>query len=98
LPIAKPAPAWADAPRRRTEDGHVGRSKPQKSLELEGNCRGIGRRHQQQRRESHCEPGRRYPTHSGIKELIHEEFGDGIMSAIDFSMDITRLPDARAIA
>lgn len=23
-----------------------------------------------------------------IKELIHEEFGDGIMSAIDFSMDI----------
>jgi len=27
-----------------------------------------------------------------IKELIHEEFGDGIMSAIDFSMDITREP------
>ena len=25
-----------------------------------------------------------------IKELIHEEFGDGIMSAIDFSMDIRR--------
>ena len=25
-----------------------------------------------------------------IKELIHEEFGDGIMSAIDFSMDIVR--------
>jgi cyanate lyase len=25
-----------------------------------------------------------------IKELIHEEFGDGIMSAIDFSMDISR--------
>ena len=25
-----------------------------------------------------------------IKELIHEEFGDGIMSAIDFSMDIDR--------
>ena len=25
-----------------------------------------------------------------IKELIHEEFGDGIMSAIDFSMDIAR--------
>ena len=24
-----------------------------------------------------------------IKSLIHEEFGDGIMSAIDFSMDIT---------
>lgn len=27
---------------------------------------------------------------STIKELIHEEFGDGIMSAIDFSMDIQR--------
>ena len=27
---------------------------------------------------------------STIKELIHEEFGDGIMSAIDFSMDISR--------
>src|SRR5690625_8052999 len=25
-----------------------------------------------------------------IKELIHEEFGDGIMSAIDFDMDILR--------
>ena len=25
-----------------------------------------------------------------IKELIHEEFGDGIVSAIDFSMDIQR--------
>ena len=25
-----------------------------------------------------------------IKELIHEEFGDGIMSAIDFNMDIQR--------
>ena len=25
-----------------------------------------------------------------FKELIHEEFGDGIMSAIDFSMDISR--------
>ncbi len=25
-----------------------------------------------------------------IKELIHEEFGDGIMSAIDFSLDIDR--------
>lgn len=28
-----------------------------------------------------------------IKELIHEEFGDGIMSAIDFSMDIRREED-----
>lgn len=25
-----------------------------------------------------------------IKELIHEEFGDGIMSAIDFSLNISR--------
>jgi len=32
-----------------------------------------------------------------IKELIHEEFGDGIMSAIDFSMDIVREPDLKAI-
>ena len=29
------------------------------------------------------------------KELIHEEFGDGIMSAIDFEMDMTRLPDPK---
>ena len=32
---------------------------------------------------------------TSIKELIHEEFGDGIMSAIDFSMDIQREPDPR---
>lgn len=30
-----------------------------------------------------------------VKELIHEEFGDGIMSAIDFSMDISRQPDPK---
>jgi cyanate lyase len=30
-----------------------------------------------------------------IKELIHEEFGDGIMSAIDFSMDISREADPK---
>ena len=30
-----------------------------------------------------------------LKELIHEEFGDGIMSAIDFKMDITREPDVK---
>jgi len=30
-----------------------------------------------------------------IKQLIHEEFGDGIMSAIDFSMDIAREPDPK---
>ena len=32
---------------------------------------------------------------STIKELIHEEFGDGIMSAIDFSMDIERQPNPK---
>ena len=30
------------------------------------------------------------------KALIEEEFGDGIMSAIDFDMDITRKADPRA--
>src|SRR6266478_3736366 len=30
-----------------------------------------------------------------IKELIHEEFGDGIMSAIDFKMDIVRQADPK---
>ncbi|MEF8728155.1 MAG: cyanase [Accumulibacter sp.] len=29
-----------------------------------------------------------------LKELIHEEFGDGIMSAIDFKMDLQREPNA----
>jgi cyanate lyase len=30
-----------------------------------------------------------------IKELINEELSDGIVSAIDFSMDITREPDPK---
>lgn len=30
-----------------------------------------------------------------IKELIHEEFGDGIMSAIDFTMKIERESDPK---
>ena len=30
-----------------------------------------------------------------IKALIHEMFGDGIMSAIDFEMDIRRVPDPK---
>jgi len=30
-----------------------------------------------------------------FKALIHEEFGDGIMSAIDFKMDISREPDPK---
>ena len=29
------------------------------------------------------------------KELIQEEFGDGIMSAIDFEMEMERLPDPK---
>ena len=32
---------------------------------------------------------------TSIKELIHEEFGDGIMSAIDFSMEISRERDPK---
>jgi cyanate lyase len=30
-----------------------------------------------------------------LKALIHEEFGDGIMSAIDFDMDLARLPNEK---
>ena len=30
-----------------------------------------------------------------LKALIHEEFGDGIMSAIDFSMDLKREADPK---
>ncbi len=30
-----------------------------------------------------------------LKALIHEEFGDGIMSAIDFKMDLTREADPK---
>lgn len=30
-----------------------------------------------------------------IKELIHEEFGDGIMSAVDFSIAISREADPK---
>ena len=30
-----------------------------------------------------------------IKALIHEMFGDGIMSAIDFEMEIERVPDPK---
>jgi cyanate lyase len=28
-----------------------------------------------------------------IKELIHEQFGDGIMSAINFRLDVSRVPN-----
>lgn len=30
-----------------------------------------------------------------IRSLVHEAFGDGIMSAIDFSMDISRVEDPK---
>ncbi|MGX1308769.1 cyanate lyase [Amorphus suaedae] len=30
-----------------------------------------------------------------MKEYIHEEFGDGIMSAIDFDLEMERQPDAK---
>ena len=30
-----------------------------------------------------------------IKAIIHEMFGDGIMSAIDFELDIRKLPDPK---
>ncbi|HEY0870526.1 MAG TPA: cyanase, partial [Acidothermaceae bacterium] len=30
-----------------------------------------------------------------LKELIHENFGDGIMSAIDFEMFVDKLPDPK---
>jgi len=32
-----------------------------------------------------------------FKELLQEEFGDGIMSAIDFRMEIKREPDPAGI-
>jgi cyanate lyase len=30
-----------------------------------------------------------------LKELIHEKFGDGIMSAIDFEMEVEKVPDPK---
>ena len=30
-----------------------------------------------------------------LKEVIQDEFGDGIMSAIDFNMDVERVPDPK---
>ena len=30
-----------------------------------------------------------------LKELIHEKFGDGIMSAIDFEMSLEKVPDPK---
>jgi len=36
-----------------------------------------------------------YVYGSTIKELIEEKFGPGIMSAIDFTMDIEKVPDPK---
>jgi cyanate lyase len=30
-----------------------------------------------------------------LKAIIHEQFGDGIMSAIDFTMDVQKVPDPK---
>jgi cyanate lyase len=32
---------------------------------------------------------------TSIKAVVHEKFGDGIMSAIDFEIDIQRVPDPK---
>jgi cyanate lyase len=36
-----------------------------------------------------------YVYGDSIKEMIHEKFGDGIMSAIDFTLDVDRIPDPK---
>ena len=36
-----------------------------------------------------------YVYGSSIKEIIHEKFGDGIMSAIDFTMSIDKVEDPK---
>ena len=36
-----------------------------------------------------------WTTAALLGELIHEEFGDGIMSAIDFNMDLQRETDPK---
>ena len=36
-----------------------------------------------------------HETATTFKELIHEEFGDGIMSAIDFTMELKRESDPK---
>ncbi len=30
-----------------------------------------------------------------LKDIIHEKFGDGIMSAVDFTMSVTKKPDPK---
>ena len=36
-----------------------------------------------------------YVYGDSIKEMIHEKFGDGIMSAIDFDLFVERIPDPK---
>ena len=36
-----------------------------------------------------------YVYGDSIKEMIHEKFGDGIMSAIDFDLHVERIPDPK---
>ncbi len=36
-----------------------------------------------------------YVYGDAIKEMIHEKFGDGIMSAIDFDLHVERIPDPK---
>ncbi len=36
-----------------------------------------------------------YVYGDSIKEMIHEKFGDGIMSAIDFDLYVERIPDPK---
>jgi hypothetical protein len=40
-------------------------------------------------------PSTTTPEEADLEGMIHEEFGDGIMSAIDFEMDMERLPDPK---
>jgi cyanate lyase len=36
-----------------------------------------------------------YVYGTSIKEIIHEKFGDGIMSAIDFTLDVDKVEDPK---
>lgn len=36
-----------------------------------------------------------YVYGGSLKEIIHEKFGDGIMSAIDFTMDVEKVEDPK---
>jgi cyanate lyase len=36
-----------------------------------------------------------YVYGSSIKEVVHEKFGDGIMSAIDFTLDVDKVQDPK---